>query len=227
MPPLIDQPGVLKFEHLFSVGADLDVSTRIYWTYTGTAPTDAVCADIASAARSAWNNAWLGHLSASRATLGCTVRDLTSPASGYGESLITTDGGASAEDLAASTCLLVNYAIARRYRGGKPRSYWPVMIAADLSSPQEWDAGTLGTMTTEWQTDYLDALAGSSYSGTTLGVQVSISYYEGFTAVENPITGRYKNVSKPRLVAIAPDVVQAFTLNANPGTQRRRQLHSA
>ena len=129
--------------------------------------------------------------------------------------------------LSGGTALLQNLQIARRYRGGKPRRYWPVMVAADLTTPQEWDITTLATMTTEWQTSYLDVLLGSSYSGTTLADEVNLSYYHGFTLVTNPITGRGKNVSTPRAVAIAPDVITGFVLNSKPASQRRRNLHSS
>ena len=227
MPALVDQPGVLRIKHYFSVGADLNVSTSLYFKYSGTAPSDADCAAIASEARSCWNNAWLGHLSSARAQLGASCQDLTTPSSGFGESLITSVGGGSAEDLAASTCLLVNYHIARRYRGGKPRSYWPTNIAVDLSTPHTWDTGVLATMTGEWQTSYLDVLVGFVQGGTTIGPQVSVSYYSGFTTPPVAPGHRAKNVSTPRAVAITPDLILGFTLNPKPGTQRRRQLHSA
>ena len=226
MPALVAQPGVLKAEFLFKVGEDANVMTRLYFTYTGTPPTDATCVTIANALLAGWNNAWLGHLVSSNSILGVKVTDLTTPTSGYGEYLATIPGTASADWNVAAAALLVNYAIARRYRGGKPRSYWPVMTYQDLTDAQTWVAGTLATMTTEWQTDFLDVILGSVTAGCTIVAQCNVSYYEGFTAVQNPITGRWKNVNKPRTVAIAPDVITGFTLNSKPGTQRRRQLHS-
>lgn len=227
MPPLIPQPGVLKAEIHFQVAEDHNVSTRQYFSYTGTAPADSVCATIAEAVGVAWRNAWLGHLSNESSQNGCTVQDLSTPTSGYGVDTLSAAGTATGAILPASAAQLMNYTIARRYRGGKPRAYWPVHVAADLSDPQTWDPGVLATMTTEWQTSFLDVLLGSSYSGTTLVHQVNVSYYEGFTPVQNPITLRWKNVAKPRTVAIAPDVITGFVLNSKPGSQRRRQLHSA
>ena len=195
MPPLVPQPGVLKVEHKFRVGEDLNASARLFFKYSGGPPSNADAAAIASEFRSAWNNAWLGHLSNQSAHLGATVTDLTTPTSAFGESLITSLGTASTAPLPGGVALLMNLPIARRYRGGKPRVYWPTNVAADLTDPQTWNAGVLTTMTTEWQTSYLDVVIGFTSGTTVVGEQVNISYYLGFTAVENPITGRWKNVS--------------------------------
>ncbi|MGH9123011.1 MAG: hypothetical protein ACRDYC_13890, partial [Acidimicrobiales bacterium] len=58
----------------------------------------------------------------------------------------------------------------------------------------------------------------------------SISYYKGFTSVLNPVTGRTRDVPKVRAGADLPvpiDTVTALIVNPKPGSQRRRQLHSA
>jgi hypothetical protein len=227
MPALVDQPNVLKAEFLFHVGGDLDVSTRLYFKYSGTAPTDAVCTTIAGAMHAAWDNAWLGHLSNESSIEGVQITDLTSPVSGFGEELSHVLGTASGPPVAGGTALLQNFNIARRYRGGKPRAYWPILIAADLLTPQEWDPSVLATATSEWATSFNGVIIGSSYSGTTIVEQVNVSYYEGFTLVTNPITGRGRNVNKPRTVAIAPDAITGFVLNGKPASQRRRNLHSS
>jgi len=66
--------------------------------------------------------------------------------------------------------------------------------------------------------DFLAAASGT----TTITAWVSISQYAGFTAVQNVITGRWRNVPKPRTVAIAPDNINTFHLDLKPASQRRR-----
>jgi hypothetical protein len=53
---------------------------------------------------------------------------------------------------------------------------------------------------------------------------VSVSYYEGFTSVTNPITGRTKDVSKLRTGGPVVDVVSAIIVANGPKSQRRRNL---
>lgn len=227
MPALVPQPQVLQVVHHFVVSDDLNVSTKLHFKYSGTAPADASCIDIASAFRSAWNNAWLGHLVNESSHEGVSVTDLTTPTSGFGQSLIHTLGTANPPGVPAGTALLVNYSIARRYRGGKPRSYWPLMVAADLASSSSWILATLATMTSEWQTSYLDAMIGSTIDGCVIGEQVNVSYYEGFTTPPVAPGRRAKNISTPRAVAITPDPITAFVINPKPASQRRRNLHSS
>jgi hypothetical protein len=227
MPPLVPYPGCLKVEILETVLADLDVSTRLHFLYTGTAPSNATCATIAADILALANTNILSLMSAANDLRGVTVQDLTSATAGAGESLATTTGTRGAGPyLAAETAALMNVVISRRYRGGKPRAYWPFGIAADLTTPQAWSTTALSDFNVG-----LDALvfgiSALSVSGTNLGAFVSLSYYHGFTAVTNPITGRTRDVPTPRTVALAPDLVTGFSVNAKPGSQRRRQLHSA
>lgn len=228
MPALVDQPNVLKATFAFKVTEDANVVSRLFFAYTGTAPTNATCHTIANAMAAAWNNAFLADMVSSNTIESVTVEDLTTPTSGVSTFIDGQAGTAPAGTwLPAATCLLMNLHISRRYRGGKPRVYWPLYTSVILQDAQTWDPTTLASTTTSWQTNFLDVILGSVTDGCTITDQVSVSYYEGFTAVLNPITGRYKNVNKPRTVAIAPDVVTGFTLNPKPGIQRRRQLHSS
>jgi len=226
VPPLPAHPGVLKIRTLFTVGEDTKVATALHYTFTGGPLSDATAVAIATAAQGFAASDLAGAVAVGNAIDGVTVQDLTSDTAGYGEHLVTTAGSRGAGVLPAATCVLLNMPIARRYRGGKPRTYWPWGIDSDLASPQEWSPTAIGDFEAI-ATTYINHLVGISEGGASLTALVSVSDYQGFTAVQNPITGRWRNVPKPRTVAIAPDTVLTFTVNSRPGSQRRRALHGS
>lgn len=226
MPPLPDYPGVLRIETFFQVGADLNVRSRMHFMYTGTPPSNAVCTTIAGLINGYGVTDLVPLLANENALAGVAVTDLTTPTSGVGEFLAINAGTRGAGDpLAAEVCALHNLTISRRYRGGKPRIYWPIGIGSDLNSPSAWKGASI-TAFEVGLNDYIISIIGTSSSGTVFGPFVSISYYDGFTSVLNPITGRTRDVPKVRSVAIAPDPITTLAINPKPGSQRRRQQHS-
>ena len=92
MPPLPDYPHVLKIRTLFLVGADLNVSTTVHFTYSGTAPTDAVCTTIAGDIYTAAVADLVSLIGDENQLHGVQVQDLTSPTSGFGEHIADTLG---------------------------------------------------------------------------------------------------------------------------------------
>lgn len=224
MPPLPDQPNILKIRMLWDVGDDLHVSTTFHFAYTGTPPTNATCDTIASDIYTPAVTYLVPLFDALTSLEGVTVQDLTSPTSGVGLHMAHTVGTRAGTVLPASTCVLVNLGIGRRYRGGKPRIYFPFGVAADLSAPQAWSPTAVGDFNSGIG-DFFGAVAVISVAGCVMAGTQSISQYHGFTAVQNPITGRWRNVPKPRTVAIAPDPILSILVNPKPGSQRRRNLH--
>lgn len=224
MPALPDYPNVLKIETQFSVGADALVQSRMHFAYTGTAPTSATCATIATDIYGEAVTDLLPLLAEENDLTGVTVTDLTTPSSGFGEHIASNAGTRGSFPLPAEVAVLMNIAIGRRYRGGKPRVYWPFGINTDVLTPSAWSTAALADFLSGIAT-YIDFIIALSVSGTAFGSLVNISYYEGFTSVTNPITGRTRDVPKVRSVAIAPDVFTGISINPKPGSQRRRQLH--
>lgn len=226
MPALPDYPGVLKIETLFTVGTDADVSTRLHALYSGTPPSNATCVTIAHDIFNLAVTNLVPLLANENSLTGVTVTDLTTPTSGVGEYLTTEAGTRGAGDpLPAEVCALDNLQISRRYRGGKPRAYWPFGIGSDILSPSAWESASI-TAFEVGRNAYTNGIEALSVSGCILGAIVSISYYQGFTSVLNPITGRTRDVPKVRTAAITPDVITGYAINPKPGSQRRRQQHS-
>lgn len=225
MPPLPAIPNTLMVRHFFSVGTDLSVATRLFYTYTGTAPSDSVCGTIASDIYTALATNLPAVMHGDNDITGVSVQDLTSALGGFGEHLAVTPGTEGGQPLAAGTAVLLNMKIARRYRGGKPRTYWPLGTANDLTTPSAWAASSVTAFHTALAQVIDDTIAIST-GGTTINTLVNVSYYSGFTAVTNPITGRTRDVPKVRTAAITPDPFIGISVNPKPASQRRRNLQS-
>lgn len=221
MPPLPAQPNVLQVKHLFSVGSDLSVSSRLFYVYSGTAPSDATCVAIAGLIYTSVVTNLIPLMCSDNAAIGVSVQDLSSSVGGFGEHVANTAGTRTGIPLPASTCVLMNISIARRYRGGKPRVYWPLGVASDLVSPNQWASTPIASFHSGTSQVIDDTLAIST-AGLTMQNMVNISYYQGFTAVLNPITGRTRDVPKVRTAAITPDAFIGTAISAKPGNQRRR-----
>jgi hypothetical protein len=132
------------------------------------------------------------------------VIDLTTPSSAV--------GGYSGPDLGDAiaaadnaVCWLVNHKIARRYRGGHPRTYIPGTGGANITSGNTWAETILGTMQEAVTSFYAACLAIDTPSCT--GAQlVSVSYYTAGELRDEPLV----------------DVVTGSTVSPMIATQRRR-----
>jgi hypothetical protein len=225
MPALPDVPGVLRVTYLWNIGSDLSCTSRQYIAYTGTAPTNAVCGAIATAAYSAAAPAYTSYMSSERSIEGVEVVDLTSPVSGVGAHTQHTPGAVAGAGLPAEVCVIVNAQVARRYRGGKPRVYLPLGQPADLLTPQLWQSASVASFQAAHNAATV-GVSGTTFSGTVVGSWVSVSYYAGFHNTYDPAFPliRGKNVSNPRTVPLV-DPILSYSVNAKVGSQRRRQQH--
>jgi hypothetical protein len=102
------------------------------------------------------------------------VTDLTSSTSGQFTVDVSTPGTRAGSYLPASACVMVSYAVARRYRGGHPRTYLSVGVQGDLTDAQQWSSDFLPVITTAWE-DFITALI-TTYSSTVVTGLIAIQY---------------------------------------------------
>lgn len=222
MPALVPYPNVFKVKLRWGLGADQQAITGLHFSWSGTAPTNATCGTIASDIYGFVVSALLGLYSTDNSIEEVVVQDLTSSTSGMGSHTASTAGTRGSGQLTGAVCALLSCQINRRYRGGKPRMYFPFGVPADIQSRQTWEPSFVTAMDTQMAAFIADVLA-ISVSGCVLGQFVSISYYEGIIVTPpNPITGRVRTIPKPRTAAIAPDPIVSFGFNPNYASQRRR-----
>lgn len=227
MPALPDVPNMLKIEHLMSVGNDGSAMVRWFVEYSGSAPSDSVCNSVASALAAAWATN-LAPLANTDVILNeITVTDLTSPTSGRGvwsgshagtRSTTTLPGATTT--LPGATAVLVNMPIARRYRGGKPRIFFPPPVDTDLFSPAEYNAAFVTAATTGVEAFFsgIEALTPGTMTSLT---HVNLSYYKGFTNYTPP-SGRARAVPTYRPEALHDDIT-GYSVKEIIGSQRRRR----
>lgn len=219
MPPLPSVPNVIHAQIGFTDGSDTAVLATQYLRYSGGPPTatdlNALAADVFNAAR-----AFVILLDSFSALTGVRLTDLSATTAAQGEFADAAPGTRGVEIISGATSLLASYVINRRYRGGKPRNYFPFGIQTDLATRQQWSTGFLTTCEGQLTTYFSDVI-GASSGTTTITDHVNVSYYDGFTVVTNPITGRAKNVPKRRTTPVV-DTIVSFGVKGNPATQRRR-----
>lgn len=219
MPALAPVPNVLRADLQWTVGGDLDVATRLFFRYSGGPPNSSDCVTLAASiytAAAAMHALW----EPGTDLTGVKVTDLSSNTSGVGEHSQVTSGSGSTASMPGSVSVLVNYLINRRYRGGKPRSYLPFGSEIDIATRQTWTAAFVTSVNSALST-FFSAVIGTTGGSTDITSHVNVSYYEGFLVETNPVTGRTKNVAKPRPVPVVDDIL-SWQTSSRPGSQRRR-----
>lgn len=219
MPTLPAVPKVVRVDHHWTEATDPNVMVRNFFQYSGSlSNTDATT--------------WLGNIvtglltfmsSFSQPTLSLVrseLTDLTSVSSAQVISSTGGTGGAGARPLAAGVAMVIQYKIARRYRGGHPRNYLPGMSGDYLTTPTTWNSTSLANVVAGWIT-YLAACT-SNTNPAAIGAitHVNVSYFHGFTVVTDS-RGRAHNVPTPRPTPLIDPIVNV-TGNDTPGSQRRR-----
>jgi hypothetical protein len=221
MPPLPPVPGLIRCQLDFLVGVDAAAQTAWHVLYTGGPPSAVDMAFFASTLEASAGAHLASVMHPDTSLESVFLLDLSSSSAFSGEAAGPVVGTRSGGQLPANTAVLANYPIGRRYRGGKPRGYWPIGTSTDLDTRQTWLSGSV----TAFETAIVDTINGlsSATSGTTtIGAPASISYYHGFVSVTNPITLRTRDVPSIRSALLPPDPFTAAVVNIHVSSQRRR-----
>lgn len=194
--------------------------TRHYIQYTGTAPTNSQLVTFNGAVASALSSDVKSLWEADAECFQIETIDLTSPTAATATTAETIQGTRSSPYVAAGSCMVTSYEIGRRYRGGHPRGYWPPGVGSDLTNPNNWSTTYTGLCVTGYNA-YFAALIAAGWSGAGTLTHVNVSYYEGFTVITNPITGRARNVPTLRVTPVV-DAITSLIVRSTVGSQRRR-----
>lgn len=222
MPALPNVPGVIRVSLQHTLGQDLDALVRFYMAYTGTAPTSTQMGTFATSVSTAWGTNLKALACSTVKLVEVTAVDLTSPTAGIGAAAVSITGTRTTPVNSAQVCMLVNFKVSRRYRGGKPRAYLPYGNNADFTDPQTWGSTLVTAVNTGWAA-FITALIAAPPGTATLTGQVNVSYFDGFTVVTNPVTGRSRNVPTLRATPVV-DSITSIAASARVATQRRRTL---
>jgi len=125
--------------------------------------------------------------------------DLSSDSAAVGSASVPWSGYVGTGFVSAGSAILVNWSIGRRYRGGKPRTYWPALPAVDLETPSTWSDGTVAAIVaamTGFKAD-IEAHTFGDLVTTSLGC---VSYRSGNLARVDPVFEPFTSFSVGTLV---------------------------
>jgi hypothetical protein len=220
MPALPAVADCLKVAMQFNVDGSIQGGTNFHLSYTSGPPSGTDLGTMASAVESEWSSNLKPRFPTEMALVGVTVTDIASSSGAVGTWTGSVAGTSGSGVVSSSACVVINHEISRRYRGGKPRNYMPGVTQSDLGSGNELAPTPQADWLAAWS-GMVSGILGGSYGSFTLQDIVSVSYYEGFTVVTNPITGRSRNVPTLRGTPLK-DVIHASSVAKKLGSQRRR-----
>ena len=220
MPALPPAASTVRIKLKHSQIGDLDVLDRFYMTYSGTAPTATLLATFATAVSTQWDSHLQSLASTDVALTEVVVDDLGTLSGASGIWTGTGTGTRSGTTNGAQVAVLLNFHVARRYRGGKPRVYLPYGTNSDLVNPQQWGSTFLTAMGSGWS-GFITGIIGAVWTGGGTLAQANVSYYQGFASYQNPVTKRWHNLSTPRTTPLV-EAITSVSVNPLLGSQRRR-----
>lgn len=217
--PLPDTPCV-RVRLIYNEGSPGEGGNRFYLKYSGSAPSGANCSDLASAIAEQWNDQLATLVSTAYGLKEVDVLDIATDSGLSGQWTGSHSGSRSGNWLPDSVATNIEFNIARRYRGGKPRMFLPPPIQSDLNTQSAYTGSFVSEVQTGIDTFFLAVSEESIGSMGTLG-HVNLSYYKGFTNITNS-SGRERAVPTYRATALHDDVT-GYSPKTVIGSQRRRR----
>ena len=217
--PLPASPCV-RVRLIYNTFADENAGNRFFLSYSGSAPTGANCATLASDIVTAFNTDLNPLLWDEYGLAEVDVLDIATDSGLSGQATSSAVGGRSGSALPIQCAMNVEYGIGRRYRGGKPRAYFPFGVDGDLESAFEWTSAFTSAAQSGVAAFFAAVEALSVGSMGTLN-HVNLSYYKGFENFTQP-SGRERAVPTYRATALVDNVTGYFA-KQKFGSQRRRR----
>jgi len=220
VPPLPEVPCVRCSLDYVNTDGFL-AGSRFFLSYTGTSPSPGDCQALALLIGQAWEANMANGISDSWSLAEVDVIDIASYTGSSGQSIATYAGNQTGAAMPAQCAVNTEFGIARRYRGGKPRMFWPTPAASNAANAAQW------TSTFPSGFDYYVGGFFSHIYGTPVGnmgslQHVNISFYQGFKNVTNT-SGRTRAAPTYRAIALV-DPVESYITKLEIGSQRRRRV---
>jgi hypothetical protein len=217
--PLPDVP-CLRVRMTGTDNAGNDWGTRFYLSYAGSAPTGANCTTLASDIAGAFATDLAALVVTGTYLTEVDVLDIATDSGLSGQWTGSDEGSRSGNSNPAQVCFNVEYGIARRYRGGKPRSFWPFGSSTDQLNQSMWESATVTAVNSGIEA-FFTAVQALSVGAVGALSHVNLSYYKGFTNITNS-SGRERAVPTYRDTALH-DTVTGYFAKQVMGSQKRRR----
>lgn len=195
--------------------------SRFYLSYAGAAPTAGNCITLAGDVAAAWSTHLAALVNPDWTLTEVDVLDIASISGASGQWTGSNPGTASGgTNLPAQTATNVEFGIARRYRGGKPRMFIPPPTSNFQKDDGNWLASYITAVNTSVAA-FFSELEALSIGAVGALAHVNLSYYSGFTNVTNS-SGRTRAAPKYRAAALV-DTINGYAAKGLIGSQRRRR----
>lgn len=205
MAPLPPVANVVKATFDWHVGSNVGAQNILHFQYSGGHPSASDCSSLAATFQAALVSELKGYLHTSNSIGQCTVQDIDSNTGAEGFGGTVTAGTLSGSYLGASICAVMNHSIARRYRGGKPRSYLPLGSSSEAATAGTWVGGMVTSVSADFE-DFITSCLAATAGTTDITHFVSVSYYFNKALRTTPVV----------------DVISQSALRTRMGSQRRR-----
>jgi hypothetical protein len=198
---------------------DLDVVNRFFVKYTGTAPSVLDLESFLDAVITAWGTNVSPLQSAAAVLVEALAEDLTSATSAVASQAASAAGTRSGAPLTGAVAAVINHQIARRYRGGHPKTFLFAGIETDIATVGTWKPAFLTEVGDAWAA-FQAAVEVATWTGATLLQIANVSFYEGFHNFTYP-SGRTRPIPTIRVTPLI-DVISGLVVRQIIGSQRRR-----
>lgn len=202
-------------------GTGNEWGNRFYLGYSGSAPTGANCVTLAGDIAAAWATHIAPLVNPSQALEEVDVLDISTLTGLSGQWTGNNAGSeGSGNNLPVQCSSNIEFDIARRYRGGKPRIYLPPPSSGVQASASKWSNSFVTSLNNGFSAFQTEIAALSVGAMGTLS-HVNVSYYQGYTNVEIPGSRAYAQ-PKYRTTALV-DTITGYSAKAEISSQRRRR----
>ena len=196
------------------------MGNRFYLSYSGAAPTGANCTTLASDIAGAWASNLQGLVIDSVALTEVDVLDIATETGLSGNWTGSTSGTQGSGVIPINAATNLEFGIARRYRGGKPRMFLPPPSSDVMLGQNRWTSTFVSTVETDFAA-FMAAVEALSVGAVGTLKHVNLSYYKGFTNITNS-SGRERAVPTYRSAALL-DTVTGYFCKQTIGSQKRRR----
>lgn len=197
--------------------------SRFYLSYTGSAPTAANCATLATDVATEWNTTFGTMVNPEFALTEVDVLDIATEVGASGNWQGSHAGQNAGSTPPGFVAVNIQFVIARRYRGGKPRMYLPPGIDTNMSGPDMWSPTFAGDAVTQAQ-NFFGYLHGLSIGAMGVLQHVNVSYYKGFKNFTNSSGREYAAPTYRDTATVDP--VTGYIGRQLVSSQRRRRSAS-
>lgn len=223
MTPLPSAPNVIKLSHVFNLGEAANARSHLFVGYSSAPPDATDLNSLCLAAGVSWASEFAGYLITGYDFLGVEAVDLSSPSGAFGSHPVVVAGSRAGAVPGGQAQTLIEMKVARRYRGGKPKSFWPMGSGDDVTGPNTWNPAFIVNLNVSLAT-YLAVIFPVTFGALVTTGLVNVSYYGPPHHVITNSSGRVRNSSTLRSAPVVEPIVSTLFVPKLASQRRRRTL---